>query len=415
MNVQESPDHIEYIRTEGDCKSWSNEETEELNSSLKICCIPLPRRLFLFAKYVAPTLILLFSFAADIFSGVAVAISHYRDNHIWWFSLTIVFICAPAVMFIAHAILVTITNPEVHFKKKLLWIVLYICTGAGCLLWPLWDYVKKLVYAIRAITDEENSTVHLEKFHSVGSGSFSGKMHEMLKAFLQSAPQLLLQMYILISSSPGEQDQYTIVTEVISIIFSLNSLTIVIVHFEVNSKHHPSRTATTPEQSQEVSDLCCVIVEYLWWMCSITARVLALAFFATVFKFWVFIICAIHAATISTCLIFNHPSYSLNNFVIAIFMGLVYIFCFVEYKVDFGMLGRVVGLYILYYAFTFSQNVCMVLSAYFLSSGVYSYHLPVVITHFVLFFLGIFFMLFYLGLLRPFYLYLLKKARPPVE
>ncbi|KAF8788582.1 hypothetical protein HNY73_006610 [Argiope bruennichi] len=156
-------------------------------------------------------------------------------------------------MFIAHAILVTITNPEVHFKKKLLWIVLYICTGAGCLLWPLWDYVKKLVYAIRAITDEENSTVHLEKFHSVGSGSFSGKMHEMLKAFLQSAPQLLLQMYILISSSPGEQDQYTIVTEVISIIFSLNSLTIVIVHFEVNSKHHPSRTATTPEQSQEHS------------------------------------------------------------------------------------------------------------------------------------------------------------------
>ncbi|CAL1300758.1 unnamed protein product [Larinioides sclopetarius] len=209
MNVQESPDHIEYIRTEGDCKSWSNEETEELNSSLKICCIPLPRRLFLFAKYVAPTLILLFSFAADIFSGIAVAVSHYRDNHIWWFSLTIVFICAPAVMFIAHAILVTITNPEVHFKKKLLWIVLYICTGAGCLLWPLWGYVKKLFYAIRAITDEENSTVHLEKFHSAGSGSFSDKMHEMLKAFLQSAPQLLLQMYILISSSPGEQDQYT--------------------------------------------------------------------------------------------------------------------------------------------------------------------------------------------------------------
>ncbi|GIX90668.1 hypothetical protein CDAR_604972 [Caerostris darwini] len=411
MNIQESPDHIEYIRTETDCKSWNNEEMEELNSSLKICCIPLPRRLFLFVKYIAPTLVLLFSFAADIFSGVAVAVRHYRDNHIWWFSLTVVFICAPAVMFIAHAIFQTVRNPEVHLKKKLLWIILYIFSGAGLLLWPLWGYVKKLVYAIRAFTDEENCTVHLERFHS--TGAVADNMHKMLKAFLQSAPQLLLQTYILISS-PGQQDVQTMVAEIISIIFSLNSLAIVIVHFEVNSKHHPSRTST-PEQSQEVNDLCCVIVEYLWWICSITARVLALAFFASVFKFWVFIICAIHAATISTCLIFNHPNYSFNNFIIAIFMGFVYIFCFVEYKVDFGMLGRVVGLYILYYAFTFSQNVCMVLSAYFLSSGDYLHHLPVVIVHFVLFFLGIIFMLFYLGLLRPFYLYLLKKARPPVE
>lgn len=203
----------------------------------------------------------------------------------------------------------------------------------------------------------------------------------------------------------------SVAAEVISILFSLNSLTIVIVHFEVNSKHHPSRTAT-PDQGQEVNDLCCIAIEYLWWICSITSRVLALAFFASVFKYWVFILCAIHAATISTCLIFNHPSYNLNNFVVAIFMGFVYIFCFVEYKVDFGRLGRVVGLYTLYYAFTFSQNTCMVLSAYFLSSGDVLYHLPIVIVHFVCFFLAIVFMLFYLGLLRPFYLYLLRKARP---
>ncbi|GIX82136.1 hypothetical protein CEXT_258271 [Caerostris extrusa] len=206
MNIQESPDHIEYIRTETDCKSWNNEEMEELNSSLKICCIPLPRRLFLFVKYIAPTLVLLFSFAADIFSGVAVAVRHYRDNHIWWFSLTVIFICAPAVMFIAHAIFQTVRNPEVHLKKKLLWIILYIFSGAGLLLWPLWD--------------EENCTVHLERFHS--TGAVADNMHKMLKAFLQSAPQLLLQTYILISS-PGQQDVQTMVAEIISIIFSLNS------------------------------------------------------------------------------------------------------------------------------------------------------------------------------------------------
>lgn len=204
-----------------------------------------------------------------------------------------------------------------------------------------------------------------------------------------------------------------VAAEVISIIFSLNALTIVIVHFEVNSKHHPSRSVIS-EQNPEVSDLCCVIVEYLWWFFSITARVLALAFFATVFNYWVFIICAIHAGTISTCLIFNHPSYSVKNFVVAIFMGFVYIFCFVEYKVDFGMLGRVVGLYCLYYAFTFCQNVCMVLSAYFLANGGALYHLPIVIVHFVTFFLGIILMLFYLGILRPFYIYLLNKNKPSV-
>uniref|UniRef100_A0A2L2YLE0 XK-related protein n=1 Tax=Parasteatoda tepidariorum TaxID=114398 RepID=A0A2L2YLE0_PARTP len=411
MNNPESPDQIEYIRTEVEFKNWNSEETEELNSSLKICCIPLPRRLFMFVKYIAPTLILLVSFAADIFSGAAVAYRHYRDNHIVWFSLTILFICAPAVMFIAHAVLKTITNQDFHFKKKILWIVLYIFTGAGLLLWPLWGYVKKLTYAIRAFTDEENSTVYLEQYHSTTIPNDG--MHKMLNAFLQSAPQLLLQLYILLSATTP-QDTNTVIAEVISIIFSLNALTIVVVHFEVNSKHHPSRTATA-DQNQEVSDLCCVIVEYLWWILSITARVLALAFFASVFKLWVFVICGIHAATISTCLIFNHPSYSVNKFAIAIFMGIVYIFCFVEYKVDFGKLGRVVGLYILYYAFTFCQNVCMVFSAYFLAPGNYSFHLPIVIFHFVSFFLGIVFMLFYLGLLRPFYLSLLTKASKPLN
>lgn len=140
MNNSDSPDRIEYIRTEIDNKNWNNEEIQELNTSLKICCIPLPQKLFLFAKYIAPTLILLVSFAADIFSGVAVAYRHYADNHVWWFSFTIVFLCAPAVMFIAHAVLQTITNPEFSFKKKILWIVLYISTGAGLLLWPLWGY-----------------------------------------------------------------------------------------------------------------------------------------------------------------------------------------------------------------------------------------------------------------------------------
>ncbi|KFM80667.1 XK-related protein 6, partial [Stegodyphus mimosarum] len=299
MNNSDSPDHIEYIRTEVEGKEWFNEEIQELNSSLKICCIPLPRRLFLFVKYIAPTLILLLSFAADIFSGVAVSVRHYRDGHIWWFSLTIIFISAPAVMFIAHAILQTITNPDIQLSKKLLWIVLYICTGGGFLLWPLWSYVKKLLYAIRAFADEENSMVHLEKFHSIGA--IGDNMHKMLKAFLQSAPQLLLQLYILLSFP--KQDTHTVIAEIVSIIFSLNALTIVIVHFEVNSKHHPSRTARS-EQSPEVNDLCCVIVEYLWWLFSIASRVLALAFFASVFKYWVFVICAIHAATLSTCLIF---------------------------------------------------------------------------------------------------------------
>ncbi|XP_054713087.1 XK-related protein 6-like [Uloborus diversus] len=409
MNNHDSPDQIEYIRTEVEFKSLNNEEIQQLNSSLKICCIPLPRKLYLFAKYISPTLILLFSFAADIFSGIAVAVRHYNDNHIWWFSLTLVFICAPAVMFVAHAILQTITNPEFSVAKKLLWIVLYICTGAGLLLWPLWSYVKKLIYAVRAFTDEENSMIHLEKFHS--TGAVADNMHKMLKAFLQSAPQLLLQMYILLSTKPEEQDTETVVAEIISIIFSLNALTIVVVHFEVNSKHHPSRSMTA-EQNPEMGDLCCVIVEYFWWLFSISARVLALAFFASVFKFWVFLFCAIHAGTVSTCLIFNHPNYSLNNIVIAIFMGFVYLFCFVEYKVDFGMLGRVVGLYSLYYAFTFCQNVCMVFSAYFLADDDFLYRLPITIAHFVFFFFGIGFMLFYLGLLRPFYLYLLNKKMP---
>lgn len=59
------------------------------------------------------------------------------------------------------------------------------------------------MYAVRAFLDEENGTIHIEKFHS--TGAVTDNMHQMLKAFLQSAPQLLLQMYILISAAPGEQ------------------------------------------------------------------------------------------------------------------------------------------------------------------------------------------------------------------
>lgn len=90
-----------------------------------------------------------------------------------------------------------IMHKHININTYVLNINLFYCINAS---FYYFSYIKKLTYAVRAFIDEENSMVHLEKFHSTGAAGVADNMHKMLKAFLQSAPQLLLQMYILLST-----------------------------------------------------------------------------------------------------------------------------------------------------------------------------------------------------------------------
>ncbi|XP_022247972.1 XK-related protein 7-like [Limulus polyphemus] len=424
-SLQNKDGDEEDVEKDEDCTGCHESEMEHHYGPSQICCIPLPRLLWLFVNFVAPTIIFLLSYVSDIVSDAAVSARHYADGNIWWFALTLSLIFTPAIMFALFGILKVARDQKIIFPKKLLWILFYAVSAVWLIIWPLFRYLKMLYYGFKILTNKTRQMDYIKYLKEVENED--AKFQKVFKAFLESAPQLLLQLYILLSNPPEEQNAYTVVTQVVGVSFSLISLTNVVTSFEIENyqkRKIQEVIAAAPiarsdmeisEEDEKHSEVCCVGIEFLWWFFSIGARVIALAMFGSVYTYWLFLVCGLHVLIMSTfILVYSLDSAKGENVVLALFMGFIYIFCFVEYKVNFSQLGKIAALYILYYILSFTENTVMILLAYFTAPRSYWFHPTILICHFVGFFLGVVFMLFYLGLFRPFHLKQIRKMFSPV-
>lgn len=131
--------------------------------------------------------------------------------------------------------------------------------------------------------------------------------------------------------------------------------------------------------------------QFLWRICVIGARVLALALFAARYQQYIALVCGIHWLIMFAWIISMRTSFCDNrceelgyNAV----LGIMFIFCYFN-PVDSPTRYR----YSLFYTFLFCENTLLMTMFYLHPDSINCwYRLPAMIGHFVAFFLGLGFM-----------------------
>ncbi|XP_011496498.1 PREDICTED: uncharacterized protein LOC105361093, partial [Ceratosolen solmsi marchali] len=101
---------------------------------------------------------------------------------------------------------------------------------------------------------------------------------------------------------------------------------------------------------------------FLWWFLFILPRVLSLAIFLEFYPMYLLGVLGTHYTLMIAYLFYYAKYYDVMSFFINLWLGLVYIFSIIEYRVKFKYADKWL---IFYYIFVFIQNIFMTLAWYF--------------------------------------------------
>ena len=183
-------------------------------------------------------------------------------------------------------------------------------------------------------------------------------MLQMILAFTEDAPQLVLQLYILISRHYVDALQATRIQDlwtVFSICLSFISYSRAVVNY-ISSLRDSKRNKGQLRWYG-------YLFMWLWRALMIISRILTLVFFATEFKMWFFLVIFLHFVIVLICL-FRHEVYFFpgnkwkQHFIRAL-VSYIHLFCF------FSLEGvRTIRWAVKYYGLTFIENVILSLLWY---------------------------------------------------
>ena len=220
---------------------------------------------------------------------------------------------------------------------------------------------------------------------------------QMILAFTEDAPQLVLQLYVLIRrryledfEAASLRDLWTI----ISICFSFFSYSRAVVNYTSwlrTSKRHKGQLRWYGFLSM-----------WLWRSLMFVSRVLALVFFATEFKLWFFVVLATHSVIILAFLgrqeIYFFIGHKWSQFFFRLIIAYIHVFCF------FSLDGiHTIKWAIIYYAMTFIENCIFSLLWYTNEHSLlpHTMELSGLVAMYALFFLSIGMMVIYYKVLHP--------------
>ncbi|KAG1656148.1 XK-related protein 6 [Nymphon striatum] len=226
-------------------------------------------------------------------------------------------------------------------------------------------------------------------------------MLSLIKSFGQSAPQLILQIYILVirkhylfsSKASASTDAW----QVFSITMSLLSFAWGIASYQRNLRFCVENANILTRKGQAAM--------FFWRLGMILSRVFSLALFASHFKYWLAPILLghwgamtmwiIHQNTIFCSTDLGKPVYW-KEYLYNMIMGVVYIFCYFNVKNE-----PTFHKYKIYYIIVFLENcICISLWYHYSDSSVW-YYRPAIALVFVSFILGLVMMFIYYGFLHP--------------
>ncbi|KAJ8034087.1 XK-related protein 6 [Holothuria leucospilota] len=241
------------------------------------------------------------------FTDTLVTCQYFASGENAWGSLTLLFTIMPSVVIQFFSIRWYQMDEDLSPAK---WIIHVLQLG------PLYRYIIVLQTGLEAKKSKD-----LLDFDLLYHQQSDVCMLRLFESFMESAPQVVLQLYIMIATN--EENFFTGISATVSLVSLCWAIAVY------------SRIHRRVREDKKVVSWPGVVLQAVWRIGMISSRVVALVLFATVFKAYVFLVIGIHWLVMFFWVFLQETDFSstwleerLFNAVIAI----IYIFCFFNLK-----------------------------------------------------------------------------------
>ncbi|GFS50444.1 XK-related protein 6 [Trichonephila inaurata madagascariensis] len=280
------------------------------------------------------------SFVADIGTDLMVMFQYYKNGHFLWLILTAILVCLPSLIVQIFSIRWYINDGKV---TNHIWIIHILQLGL------FYRFLQLLLEGLRV----RKSTSDLEKFNCQQSDIC---MLRLFESFTESAPQLVLQLYIMVST-----DDWNLWTG-ISAVACIISLSWGIAAY--------SKAMRNLRLDKEKLSWWGLLFQSMWRIGMVSARIISMVLFAVIYGHWLFIGIGLHWLIMIMWIFYQKTDFCttwweerLYNCVV----GVIYCFCYFNIK-D----GKARYRMTIYYFTTVLENICVILAFYF--SETYSHN-----------------------------------------
>ncbi|XP_057200005.1 XK-related protein 6 [Triplophysa rosa] len=364
----------------------------------------LEERLWLDCLWIILALLVFFW---DVGTDLWLAVDYYSKRDYLWFGLTLFFVLVPSVLvqilsfrwFVQDytgggtgAVEGLSKNAAADLSSRIYsrdrWCMISIWIWHACVhvlqMGQVWRYIRTMYLGIQSRRRKE----HRRRFYWAMMYEYADvNMLRLLETFLESAPQLVLQLCIMIQKNRAETLQC------VSSVASLLSLAWVLASY-----HKLLRDSRDDKKSMSYRG---ALIHIFWRLFTISSRVLSFALFASVFHIYFGIFVVVHWCAMAFWIVHGGTDFCMSKWEEVLFnmvVGIVYIFCWFNVKE-----GRTRYRMVIYYFVVLVENTVLTCLWYAYRDPVAtdSYAVPVLCGVYLTFASGVALMGIYYGFLHP--------------
>ncbi|XP_059837636.1 XK-related protein 6b isoform X1 [Hemitrygon akajei] len=346
--------------------------------------------------------IALLIFFSDVGTDLWLAADYYLKQDYWWFGLTLFFVLVPSVLVqilsfrwfmqdyagggLGGVEGLSSRRPGVTGYNR--------CCRTSVWIWQsiihilqlgqVWRYIRTMYLGIQSRRKNE----HQRRFYWAMMYEYADvNMLRLLETFLESAPQLVLQLCIMIQKNRAET------LPCLSSVASLMSLAWVLASY-----HKLLRDSRDDKKSMSYRG---ALIHIFWRLFTISSRVISFALFASIFQLYFGIFVVVHWCAMAFWIIHGGTDFCMSKWEEILFnmvIGIVYIFCWFNVKE-----GRTRYRMFAYYTVILTENAALTFLWYLYRDPTTTdfYAITALCTVFICFIAGAAFMFLYYGLLHP--------------
>nr|AAT07126.1 XK-related protein 6 [Danio rerio] len=352
-------------------------------------------------------IVALLVFFWDVGTDLLLALDYYSKRDYLWFGLTLFFVLVPSVLVqilsfrwfvqdytggglgavegLSRKATADLSS-RIYGRDRCCVISIWIWHACVHVLQmgQVWRYIRTMYLGIQSRRQKENQ----RRFYWAMMYEYADvNMLRLLETFLESAPQLVLQLCIMIQKNRAETLQC------VSAVTSLLSLSWVLASY-----HKLLRDSRDDQKSMSYRG---ALVHLLWRFFTISSRALSFALFASVFHLYFGIFVVLHWCAMAFWVIHGGTDFCMSKWEEVLFnmvVGVVYVFCWFNVKE-----GRTRYRMVFYYSLVLVENTILTALWYAYRDPVStdSYAASALCGVFLCFASGVACMVLYYGVLHP--------------
>ncbi|CAN8001683.1 unnamed protein product [Ixodes hexagonus] len=327
---------------------------------------------------------------ADVFIDVWVAYKHLQSGNLLYFGLTVVFILVPSWVVTSVSLkwcLIQSRRAEYDEYKQRLWLAVTLHVFQLAI---VYRYLSSLVFGVRSQDKKRSKPERRVYYQLMLWEDNDAAVLRLIESFLESVPQLLLQVYILTTNV--DQSSPMVIAQKASVVIGVASIAWSLVAYVRTLRFS---LEDSPNVSWQATIVC-----YLWRVLVLAPRLTALALFTAIFHWMLFVLAVAHWLLMFAWLVrfvrIGQYDMRTDKLFFKAVLAAIYIFCFVDMAP-----GNRRFRYAFFYAVMFAENALLLGLWYVYAELTPWYHTVALLGSFCSFCMGIMFLIIYYLLLHP--------------